>query len=98
MENTLNPIIITCSCCGAEFTFCPSEQQLFKKLGYKQPTRCPECRNKLKNEKVTITCKDCGKQFTIDGYEIQYFKKKGYALPIRCRECREYKKQRNTTD
>jgi CxxC-x17-CxxC domain-containing protein len=41
---------LTCTDCGAEFTFSAGEQQFFATKGFQnKPNRCPECRTARKN-------------------------------------------------
>ena len=43
---------LTCSDCGATFTFSADEQELFKTRGYtNEPKRCPTCRAARKTER-----------------------------------------------
>ncbi|MBV8298763.1 MAG: zinc-ribbon domain containing protein [Candidatus Eremiobacteraeota bacterium] len=41
---------LTCTDCGAEFTFTSGEQQFFATKGFQnKPNRCPDCRTARKN-------------------------------------------------
>ena len=43
---------LTCSDCGATFTFSAGEQELFQQRGYtNEPKRCPECRTARKSSR-----------------------------------------------
>jgi len=43
---------LTCSDCGATFTFSAAEQEQFRSRGYtNEPKRCPECRQTRKSER-----------------------------------------------
>ncbi|HTJ28134.1 MAG TPA: zinc-ribbon domain containing protein [Candidatus Limnocylindria bacterium] len=43
---------LTCTDCGAEFTFSAGEQQFFATKGFQnKPNRCPECRTARKNSR-----------------------------------------------
>jgi len=45
----LEPKTITCSDCGANFTFSVEDQEFFKSKGYtNEPKRCPTCRSARK--------------------------------------------------
>ena len=94
-REVLTTISLLCEECGKEFTMPPAEQKFYNVKGFHLPKRCPECRKKLRDNKVQIVCIDCGITFELDGYEQEYFTKRGYQFPKRCRSCREIKKQRN---
>ncbi len=40
---------ITCSDCGAEFTFTAAEQEFFDQKGFRHPRRCKPCRQAKKD-------------------------------------------------
>jgi len=43
---------LTCSDCGATFTFSAEDQEFFQSKGYtNEPKRCPECRQARKTER-----------------------------------------------
>jgi CxxC-x17-CxxC domain-containing protein len=43
---------LTCSDCGATFTFSVEDQEFFQSKGYtNEPKRCPECRQARKTER-----------------------------------------------
>jgi CxxC-x17-CxxC domain-containing protein len=43
---------LTCSDCGATFTFSAEDQEFFQTKGYtNEPKRCPECRQARKTER-----------------------------------------------
>jgi len=42
---------LTCSDCGASFTFSADDQEFFALKGYSQPKRCPSCRQARKAER-----------------------------------------------
>lgn len=78
---------LTCSDCGAEFTFTASEQEFYKERGFdNEPKRCPDCRSKRKDERRTqraetpITCSECGKEDT-----VPFVPSAG--RPVLCRDC-----------
>jgi len=64
---------LTCSDCGATFTFSAEDQEFFQSKGYtNEPKRCPECRQARKTERFgysggarrqmyPATCARCGK-------------------------------------
>lgn len=44
---------LSCSACGANFTFTASEQEFFQQKGFtNEPKRCPECRASRKQRSV----------------------------------------------
>lgn len=43
--------VLVCRDCGAEFVFTEGEQQFYAEKGFSEPTRCPECRQKRKQER-----------------------------------------------
>jgi hypothetical protein len=43
-------ITIVCIDCGNSFIFSKGEQDFYKSKGFKNPTRCPDCRAKRKNK------------------------------------------------
>ncbi|MBP9043312.1 MAG: zinc-ribbon domain containing protein [Spirochaetes bacterium] len=40
----LHDIELTCIICGKKFVFSAQEQKQYKRMGFKQPKRCPECK------------------------------------------------------
>ena len=45
---------LTCTDCGAEFTFTSGEQQFFATKGFQnKPNRCPDCRTVRKNARMS---------------------------------------------
>ncbi len=58
---------LTCKDCGKEFVWSAGEQQFYAEKGLNNPPgRCPDCRKKMKAQKInrpafSITCKNCGK-------------------------------------
>jgi CxxC-x17-CxxC domain-containing protein len=47
---------LTCSDCGATFTFSAEDQEFFRSKGYtNEPKRCPECRQTRKTERQGST-------------------------------------------
>ena len=42
--------VLTCGC-GKTFNFSIGEQEFFKKKGFVEPKRCPDCRLKKKQER-----------------------------------------------
>lgn len=47
-DQTLN-----CTDCSSSFTFTEGEQEFFQTKGFTPPTRCPECRQRRKAEKMS---------------------------------------------
>lgn len=45
-------LTIKCKDCGNEFVFTEREQEFYKEKGFNDPVRCPECRQKRKQEKM----------------------------------------------
>lgn len=91
---------LTCSECGATFTFSAEDQEFFKSKGYtNEPKRCPECREARKAERYgssggqygakrqmfPATCAQCGKATEVP------FQPRG-DKPVYCNEC--YRKTR----
>jgi len=83
---------LTCVDCGKEFTFTASEQEFYQQKGFANaPKRCPEDRQRRKEEKrrdtrggsresFKITCANCGREDTVP------FQPKG-DRPVLCRDC-----------
>ncbi|OGO17843.1 MAG: zinc-binding protein [Chloroflexi bacterium RBG_16_50_11] len=85
---------LTCSDCGATFTFTAEDQEFFKSKGYtNEPKRCPECRQARKAERYggtmggsttrqmfPVTCAECGKATEVP------FQPRG-DKPVYCSDC-----------
>jgi CxxC-x17-CxxC domain-containing protein len=84
---------LTCSDCGAEFTFSAEEQEFFQSKGYtNEPKRCPACRESRKarrygndsygsrRQMFPATCAECGKET-----EVPFEPREG--RPVYCSEC-----------
>ena len=65
---------LTCTDCGATFTFSAEDQEFYQSKGYtNEPKRCQECRRSRKNDRdggsrygtprqmFATTCAECGK-------------------------------------
>jgi len=93
---------LTCSDCGATFTFSAEEQELFKTRGYtNEPKRCPSCRQARKSERggstggfggarrqmFPVKCAQCGKDTEVP------FEPRG-DRPVYCSDC--YRKNKAT--
>jgi CxxC-x17-CxxC domain-containing protein len=89
---------LTCSDCGANFTFSAEDQDFFQSKGYtNEPKRCPECRQARKAERFgstggsarrqmfPATCAQCGKATEVP------FQPRG-DKPVYCSDC--YRKTR----
>jgi CxxC-x17-CxxC domain-containing protein len=91
---------LTCSDCGATFTFSVEDQEFFQSKGYtNEPKRCPECRQTRKTERYgstgggfgakrqmfPATCAQCGKTTEVP------FQPRG-DKPVYCSDC--YRKTR----
>jgi len=82
---------LTCSDCGATFTFSAEDQEFFQTKGYtNEPKRCPECRQARKSERYgssgamrqmfPATCAQCGKTTEVP------FQPRG-DKPVYCSDC-----------
>jgi CxxC-x17-CxxC domain-containing protein len=85
---------LTCSDCGATFTFSAEDQEFFQTKGYtNEPKRCPECRQARKAERFgssggygakrqmfPATCAQCGKATEVP------FQPRG-DKPVYCSDC-----------
>jgi CxxC-x17-CxxC domain-containing protein len=83
---------LTCSDCGATFTFSAADQEFFQSKGYtNEPKRCPECRQARKAERFgssgaprrqmfPATCAQCGKATEVP------FQPRG-DKPVYCSDC-----------
>jgi CxxC-x17-CxxC domain-containing protein len=84
---------LTCSDCGADFTFSAEEQEFFQSKGYtNEPKRCPACREARKSRRFgndsygsrrqmfPATCAECGKET-----EVPFEPREG--RPVYCSEC-----------
>jgi CxxC-x17-CxxC domain-containing protein len=90
---------LTCSDCGASFTFSAEDQEFFKSKGYQnEPKRCPSCRQARRTERTgsssaygarrqmfPATCAECGKETQVP------FEPRG-DKPVYCSDC--YRKTR----
>ena len=85
---------LTCSDCGATFTFSAEDQEFFQSKGYtNEPKRCPECRQTRKTERFggarrqmfPATCAQCGQATEVP------FQPRG-DKPVYCSDC--YRKVR----
>lgn len=88
--------ILTCSDCGAAFTFTAGEQEFHQSKGFSNdPRRCPDCRRARKNDggggggggygrsdrqMFTVTCASCGKDAQVP------FEPRG-DRPVYCSDC-----------
>ena len=84
---------LTCSDCGATFTFSAEEQEFFQSKGYtNEPKRCPSCRQARKAERYgsgsfgarrqmyPAVCAECGKDT-----EVPFEPREG--RPVYCSDC-----------
>ncbi|MBM4432899.1 MAG: zinc-binding protein [Chloroflexi bacterium] len=92
---------LTCSDCGATFTFSAEEQELFRSRGYtNEPKRCPPCRQARKAERFgnsnyggtrrqmyPAVCAECGKDT-----EVPFEPRKD--KPVYCSDCYRKSKAR----
>ncbi|HEY4669264.1 MAG TPA: zinc-ribbon domain containing protein [Tepidiformaceae bacterium] len=87
--------ILSCSDCGAAFTFTAGEQEFHQSKGFSNdPRRCPDCRRARKTdgggqggsygradrEMFTVTCASCGKDAQVP------FEPRG-DRPVYCSDC-----------
>lgn len=67
---------LTCSDCGAEFTFSAEEQEFFQSKGYtNEPKRCPACREARKSQRYG------------SGNDSYGYKSRRQMFPATCAEC-----------
>jgi len=86
---------LTCTDCGAEFTFTAGEQEFFASKGFQnKPNRCADCRAVRKSargaqagrgaggarEMYSVTCSSCGQPAEVP------FQPRG-DKPVYCRDC-----------
>lgn len=77
---------MTCADCGAEYTFAASEQAFYADKGFSAPKRCPDCRQKKKDERrsnrqfTKVTCASCGTET-----EVPFVPRND--RPVLCRDC-----------
>lgn len=84
---------LTCSDCGADFTFTAGEQEFHASKGFtNEPRRCPSCRrarkgesgggvvNRPEREMFTVPCASCGKEARVP------FQPRG-DKPVYCSDC-----------
>jgi CxxC-x17-CxxC domain-containing protein len=82
---------LTCSDCGAQFTFTESEQEFYASKGFSTPLRCPSCRAARKaarqggdsygeRQMYPAVCAQCGKETTVP------FQPRG-DKPVYCSDC-----------
>ena len=73
---------LTCSDCGAAFTFSAGEQELFQQRGYtNEPKRCPECRAARKTTRPAGNSNYQGGGNSGGGYARRQM------YPVTCAEC-----------
>lgn len=90
-QNSSDQTLI-CSDCGKQYVWTAGEQDFYKQKGFEAPHRCPECREKRKNERratrtmTKIVCSQCGKED-----EVPFVPRKGTG--VLCRDCFAAKKQ-----
>ncbi len=83
--------IIKCKECGGEFMFSAGEQEFYAEKGFGTPSRCKECRVKIKQAKrrevvlYEIVCSKCGEVVSVP-FEPRHDR------PVFCGEC--YKEQK----
>jgi len=46
-----SPRVLICRDCGEDYDFAPGEQAQFAKLGFKDPVRCPPCRQAARRKR-----------------------------------------------
>jgi CxxC-x17-CxxC domain-containing protein len=46
-----NDTTLSCRDCGQAFTFTSGEQDFYASRGFSEPTRCPDCRSRRKQER-----------------------------------------------
>ncbi len=94
---------LTCSDCGATFTFTVADQEFHSSRGYtNEPKRCPSCREgrrsqrqgfssfggpRPRREMFTVVCAECGNQT-----QVPFEPRDG--RPVYCSDC--YNKIRST--
>lgn len=87
---------LTCTDCGAQFTFTESEQEFYASKGFSTPMRCPSCRAARKaarqggssygsssygeRQMYPAVCAQCGKETTVP------FQPRG-DKPVYCSDC-----------
>jgi len=72
---------LTCSDCGAVFTFSADEQELFASRGYtNEPKRCPACRQARKAQQYG----NSGSGYTHNSYRNSSPRQ---MFPVKCSEC-----------
>jgi CxxC-x17-CxxC domain-containing protein len=82
--------VINCSVCGQEFVFTESQQRQFQKRGFRDPKKCPSCRQKrgrrsrgngpARERTITIICERCGREAVVPDRPLT-------PRYIFCREC-----------
>ncbi len=81
---------LPCVSCGASFPFTGKDQMFFQTKGWKQPTRCADCREAKKTAKPSgtdLTCCDCEGTFFFSDDKALVFEEKGWEQPKRCAPC-----------
>lgn len=92
-SSTFTDQTLVCRDCGKQFVWTVGEQEFYQQKGFDNaPTRCPDCRQKRKSERMStrsmtkITCSNCGKED-----EVPFVPRKGTG--VLCRECFKNKSQ-----
>ena len=81
---------ITCTDCGATFTFTEGEQEFYESKGLQTPQRCPECRKARKAERMqnremhAAVCAKCGADCEVP-FKPRPVEEGG--KPVLCKEC-----------
>lgn len=86
---------LTCCDCTNCFVFSGKDQVFFKKMTWKDPSRCPDCREARKNKKPagkSITCGDCGTEFFFSEGKQKQFAEKKWDEPKWCQPCKVSRK------
>lgn len=60
--------ILTCTDCGAQFTFTESEQEFYRSKGFSTPGRCPSCRAARKAARNAGGGYGSGSSYSSGGY------------------------------
>src|SRR5512143_537292 len=59
---------LTCTDCGAQFTFTESEQEFYRSKGFSTPSRCPSCRAARKAARNSGGGYSGGSSYSSGGY------------------------------
>ena len=97
--------MLICCDCGSSFSISACDQLFFHRRELRDPKRCPACRYKRSEDRLTsgplregeqvLVCISCGVNFLFSADEQQFFQQRGFTnTPKRCPRCRAMRRPR----